>query len=185
MSKRVKKLNIKLKRVLSFSLYLLMILIITFLMITFVVEKTVVDGDSMKPELHDKDVVLIDKIFYKDNDPERFDIVVFPYRGSKGNETFVVKRIIALPGEKIRMSLDGSIFINDEQLADRYGVGENIDPGLCEKDIYLMSDEYFVLGDNREHSVDSRNPEIGNIKRNMIVGKAFLRIFPFNRFKIF
>lgn len=173
----------KLKKVLSVSVFLLMVLVISSVVITYFVEKTVVDGNSMAPNLKDGDVILLNKSAYRNSDPQRFDVIVFPYQYDKNH--YVIKRIIGMPGEAVRITSDGKIFINGKELSDKYYDGADIDPGLAEDTCYLLEDEYFVLGDNRADSIDSRYDEIGFIRRRNIVGKAFFRLFPLSEIKVF
>ena len=94
---------------------------------------------------------------------------------------FYVKRIIGLPGETVQI-VDDTIYINGEPLEENYGKDPIRNPGVAAEPFTLDDDEYFVLGDNREVSQDSRYEEVGNIKRDKIVGKAWLRIYPISKF---
>lgn len=136
---------------------------------------TVVDGSSMESSLHDEDVLGVNKIGYRLHDPKRFDIIVFPF----DDEEYYIKRIIGLPGETVKIE-DGVIYINGEVLEEHYGLEPMEDPFDTYDAVTLGSDEYFVLGDNRNHSKDSRSAEVGLIKKDKIVGKAFFRIYPFD-----
>ena len=167
-----------LKEVLGFSIYLLIVLVLTYLIIAFVGQRTVVHGESMENTLYDGDNLIVDKWTYRTHDPVRFDIVVFPYKYEKN--TYYIKRVIGLPGESVRIDAYGNIYINDVLLEESYGREAIRDAGLAGNTVYLGADEYFVLGDNRNNSSDSRDPGIGPIKRNEIVGKAWMRIFPFD-----
>ena len=169
-----------LKDVLSTGLYLLVVLIITYLIILYVGQRTEVSGDSMEPTLSKGDNLIVDKISYQFNEPERFDIIVFPFQYQK--DTYYIKRIIGLPGETVQIDEDGNIYIDGEILEESYG-REIIDEdkiGIADEPITLGDDEYFVLGDNRNYSSDSRVKEVGNIKKDQIIGKAWLRIWPFS-----
>lgn len=173
-----------LKEVLSTGIYLLIVLLLTYLVIMYVGQRTEVSGSSMEPTLTDGDNLIVDKISYRFNEPERFDIIVFPFQYQKN--TYYIKRIIGLPGETVQIDEDGVIYINGEVLYESYG-REIIDSdkiGIAEEPIILGPDEYFVLGDNRNHSSDSRIPEVGNIKKDQIIGRAWLRIWPFDNFGI-
>lgn len=138
---------------------------------------TVVEGSSMETTLHDEDNLLVDKISYRFHEPERFDIVVFPFDDS----TYYIKRIIGLPNETVQI-INGKICINGEILQENYGLEQMDDPGNAVEPITLGADEYFVLGDNRNHSKDSRSVEVGVVKRDKIIGKAIFRIYPFQSF---
>ena len=133
----------------------------------------------MYPYLHDKDQLMMDKLSYHFRDPERFDIVVFPVMRD-GKEEYYIKRVIGLPGETVQIK-DGYVYINGEQLDENYGAEVMQDGGRAEEAITLGEDEYFVLGDNRNKSDDSRYENVGNLKRNKIVGRAWVRIWPLDR----
>ncbi|MCR4650851.1 MAG: signal peptidase I [Lachnospiraceae bacterium] len=168
-----------LKEVLIFSIQILFVLIFSFLFVKFVGQRTEVIGSSMESTLSDGENLWVNKIGYRFNDPQRFDIVVFPYRYKE--KTYYIKRIIGLPGETIRIDDDGNIYINDELLNESYGREVIADPGRAAKTIHLGDDEYFVMGDNRNNSSDSRKPDVGNLKRSEIIGRAVYRIYPFNK----
>ena len=169
-----------LKSILNFSIYILVVLVLTLLVVRYVGQRTVVMGHSMEPTLSDQDNLLVDKLSYRLHDPKRFDVVVFPYQYA--DKTYFIKRIIGLSGETVRIDDTGSIYINDELLMEAYGKEVIEDPGLARDGITLGADEYFVLGDNRNDSSDSRFVSVGNIKGSQIIGKAFLRIYPFSAF---
>ena len=103
-------------------------------------------------------------------------MIAFPYRYEQ--DTFYVKRIIGLPGEKIRIDAQGTIFINEEALEEDYGTETITQPGYAFTPKILDEDEYFVLGDNRVSSEDSRNADVGNVKREYIYGKAWFVLSP-------
>lgn len=169
-------MNRKLREVLSTSLYLLVVLVLTFLVVTYVGQRTKVMGSSMFPTLNDGDNLIVDKISYRFSEPERFDIIVFPFRYAE--KTYYIKRIIGLPGETVFIDEEGNIFINDILLEETYGYEVITDPGRAFEPITLGDDEYFVLGDNRNNSSDSRDPVVGNIHRDEFIGKAWMRIWP-------
>ena len=168
-----------LKSVLNTSIYFLCVLICVFLIITFVGQRIEVVGESMSPTLSDGDFLLVDKLSYRFKDPGRFDIIVFPYKFE--NNTNFIKRVVGLPGESIFIDETGKIYINGEILNEGYGKDIIENSGRAYEEIILGEDEYFVLGDNRNNSMDSRDPNIGNIKRQEIVGKALIRVFPFDK----
>lgn len=158
------------------------VLLLSFLLIHFVAQRTDVNGTSMVPTLEDGDQLIADKVTYRFRDPERFDIIIFPYQYAE--KTYFIKRIIGLPGERVRIDEQGKIYINGKVLEEHYGLEQMVNPGLAAEEITLGDDEYFVLGDNRNVSEDSRYPDVGNIKRKDIIGRAWLRIYPFSRFGI-
>lgn len=170
------------RELLDTSLYLLVVLVLTYLVITFVGQRTEVSGSSMETTLSDQDNLIVDKITYRFSDPKRFDIIVFPFQYAE--DTYYIKRIIGLPGETVQIDQDGNIYIDDELLEESYGREVMESPGRAYEKITLAEDEYFVLGDNRNSSSDSRDPSVGNIRRQDIIGRAWLRIWPFSKFGI-
>ena len=172
------------RELLNTAIYLLCVLGAVWLVITFVGQRTEVEGASMENTLHNGDNLIVDKLSYRFHDPERFDIIVFPFQFQ--DNTYYIKRIIGLPGETVQIMDDGSIYINGEKLEENYGM-EVIKPetiGRAAEPIELGDDEYFVMGDNRNNSSDSRTDMVGNIKRENIIGKAWLRIWPVSDFGV-
>lgn len=168
-----------LKETISFIVYIGIVFLLTYLVIHYIGQRTQVSGSSMESTLSDGDNLIVDKISYRFHDPERFDIIVFPYKYEKN--TYYIKRIIGLPGETVQIDEDGTIYIDGEALEESYGREVILDPGEAEELIALGEDEYFVLGDNRNASSDSRDPSVGNILGDDIVGRAWVRIYPFNK----
>ena len=138
-----------------------------------------ITGQSMTPELRSEDVVLMKRLSYDLGSPKRFDVVVFEREDKKPN----VKRVIGLPGETVQIK-NGQIYIDDKPLEADKGLGQVSLAGLAENPVVLEEDEYFLLGDNRDSSEDSRFVKIGNVKRRQIRGKVWLRLIPFIDFKL-
>lgn len=180
MSEKEQKESVSAKEVLGLVVYFAVVILAMFLIIRFVGQRTEVEGQSMENTLSDGDNLIVDKISYRFKDPERFDIIIFPYQYEE--DTYYIKRIIGLPGEKIRIDDDGNIYVNDEILNESYGREVIQNPGIARDEIQLEEDEYFVLGDNRNNSSDSRDPSVGIVCRSDIVGRAWLRIYPFKDF---
>lgn len=176
-----KKVDIK-KEIISWALYLLFVVVLVYVIITFVGQRTVVDGRSMNPNLNDGDNLIVEKLSYRFRDPQRFDIIVFPPQGAP-NEHYI-KRIIGLPGETVQIDYEGNIYINGEILEEDYGLETIQNPGRAAEPITLGEDEYFVLGDNRNNSTDSRTEKVGNVKRSTITGRAWVRIWPLSDFGV-
>ena len=168
-----------LREILSMIGWILFIFCLVFLVTTYVGQRTRVEGHSMEPALSDGDNLIVDKISYRFHDPERFDIIIFPYQWEPN--TYYIKRIIGLSGETIQIDDEGNIYIDGEVLQEHYGLERIKNPGSAREPITLGEDEYFVLGDNRNNSEDSRFTQVGVIHRDDIVGRAWLRIYPFDR----
>ncbi len=171
-------MNEKTKSIISNVLYFAAVLLLSFLIVRFVGQRTEVIGSSMVPTLTDGDQLITDKISYRFTEPERFDIIVFPH---EPDHEFYIKRVIGLPGETVEIDEDGTIYINGEVLSEEYGYGETR-PQELTGPVELGEGEYFVLGDNREVSLDSRYEEVGKIPRSIIIGRAWMRLYPFDGF---
>jgi signal peptidase I len=176
------KMKHVLKEILSISIYLLLVFCAAYLIVTYVGQRTQVSGSSMETTLSDGDHLIVDKISYRFEDPERFDIIVFPYQYD--TDTYYIKRIIGMPGETVQIDDSGNIYVDGELLEEAYGCEVIQNPGRANDPILLGDDEYFVMGDNRNNSSDSRDPSVGNIHRKDIIGRAFIRIWPSSKFGI-
>ena len=163
--------------------YAAVVIGLTFFVITFVAQRTQVNGESMYPALHDKDNLIVDKFSYHFCDPKRYDIVVFPYHYK--DRTYYIKRVIGLPGETVQIK-DGCVYIDGQRLDEHFSEEKIQNAALASEPIVLGKDEYVVLGDNRNASEDSRFPDVGKVKRKEIIGRAWIRIWPLNgrNFKI-
>ena len=160
----------------------IMVLCITFVP-RYVLQRTIVSGSSMESTLHNKENLLVEKVSYRFKDPDRFDVIVF-YPYGRESDDYYIKRVIGLPGETVQIKGD-TIYINGEEIEENYGKDPMVYAGIAEEPLKLADDEFFVLGDNREVSEDSRYEEVGPVKRENIEGKAILRIYPFSEFGIF
>lgn len=137
-------------------------------------------GDSMNPVLKNGDVVLVNRILYDASSPKRGDIIVFKPNGNENLHSYV-KRIVGLPGETVQIK-DGAVYIDGKKLKESYRTTSLAEAGLAAEEITLGGNEFFVLGDNRESSEDSRMADIGNVERSEIEGKAWFNITPGKRF---
>ena len=162
---------------LEYVVYLFILVFVLFLAPNYLVEKILVDGTSMECSLYDREQVLIEKVSRNFNGPDRFDVVVFTKNHGTYTKTYI-KRIIGLPGESVQI-IDNRIFINGEELKEEFGKNPMDMAGIASEPITLKEDEYFVLGDNRNLSIDSRQPEVGAIKEDLIIGKYAFRLWPF------
>lgn len=179
-----------LKNFFSFAFELVKIVVISLVIIIpiryFLIQPFYVKGASMEPNFHDHEYLIIDEITYRFNEPVRGDIIVFRY--PRNPQEFFIKRLIALPGEKIQIASGSVTIFNSENpegiILDEYYLPEDIKTyGLSEEKVELETDEYFVLGDNRNSSKDSRS--FGPVNESYITGRVILRGWPFNRIKIF
>ena len=137
-------------------------------------------GPSMSPTLENGERILVNRIGYKLFDPKRNDLVVFLPNGNE-KAHYYIKRVIALPGDRVQIK-DGIVYINGEPFEEKAEVSAIENPLLAEDEIVIGKDEYFVLGDNRNNSEDSRYASIGNGKKEHIVGQAWLIVYPWNKF---
>lgn len=170
------------------SVYAAIIVTGVFLIPNYVMAKNVINGESMENTLYNEEQILTEMVSYRLGEPKRFDIIVFYHFFDKKNTNksdkdayeFYVKRIIGLPGERVRIE-GNTIYINGEPLEEHYGKDSINNSGRAEEEITLGEDEYFVLGDNREVSIDSRSSSVGNVKKDWILGKVCARIYPFDK----
>ncbi len=137
-------------------------------------------GPSMSPTLENGEKILVNRIGYKLFDPKRNDLIVFLPNGNEKSH-YYIKRVIALPGDRVQIT-EGTIYINGEPLEEKVAASAVENPLLAEDEIVIGEDEYFVLGDNRNNSEDSRYASIGNVKKEHIVGKAWCIVSPWSRF---
>lgn len=152
----------------------IIVVIVVVLIRSFIVTPAVVDGQSMEDTLYNNNVVILNKLDYKLNDIKRFDVVVLKYNGEK-----LIKRVIGLPGEHVEYK-DGNLYIDGFLTEDTYGK-TGTDDFKLETLGYLNipGDMYFVVGDNRNNSADSRI--LGLIKKEDILGSVSYRIFPLTK----
>lgn len=161
---------------LTWILQICIVCVLAFVFVWYFGLRVSTIGDSMKPELENGETVLVNRIIYDASIPKHGDIIVFKPNGNE-NMHYYIKRIIALPGETVQIK-DGAIYIDGKELEEEYETSSIEFAGLAEEEILLGGDEYFVLGDNRESSEDSRMADIGNVKRSEIEGKAWFKIWP-------
>ena len=164
----IKEENKFIKILKEYGPYLLVIILI-LLFKRFLYSPIRVNGDSMMSTLHDGDIMILDIIGYKNNGLKRFDIVVV----DEGAE-FIIKRVIGLPGEKVEY-IDNELYINGEKMDDPYNSNETGDFSVT-----VPKDKYFVLGDNRNNSMDSR--VFGSFSKKQIRGKTNFIVMPFSRY---
>jgi signal peptidase I len=165
-------------KILIWAAQIAAVIFLAYFIVYYALERTNMVGISMETTLTDKDQIIINKFSYRFSDPERFDVIVYKQSG-KEHSYYDIKRIIALPGEKLQI-IDGLIYINGEVIDEIVNVEPMGNYGLAAEEILLEENEYFVLGDNRNNSEDSRFASVGMIRREEIIGEAFIRTSPFN-----
>ncbi len=177
-SVKKKKADPGMRTIVDISVFLLVVLISTYFVLTYVTQRTQVKGTSMEPALYSGDNIMVDKLSYNLREIRRGEVICFNIESGKDT---LIKRVIGLPGETVSIN-GGSIYIDGEVINDYIG-GLSF-AGLAENGVTLGEDEYFVLGDNRKDSIDSRYEKVGNVKRRNIMGRAFFLFYPFNRMRI-
>ena len=174
------KEKVKLQFAVKLIADIIVVACLAYFLVTSYAGRYTVVGNSMNDELMHDDIVFIDKAVYELKKPERFDIILFRAEGVNNGKLYV-KRVIGLPGETIQIK-NGSIFVNSMVLVNDVSDSEILTPGLASEPIVLGDNEYFVLGDNRNNSEDSRFYTIGNVKLENIVGRPWLKVYPFSDF---
>ncbi len=164
------------KRVIFFVLESVIAVALGYAVITFATEKTVMVGGSMEKTLFNDDVLIINKLAYRKEGPKRNDVIVF--NQSRNEHSFYnVKRVIGIPGDTVEI-MNGKVYINGAEFSEKVNVESMRLSGIADDPVTLLENEYFVLGDNRNLSEDSRYSNIGLVSVNDIIGKAVLRISP-------
>ncbi len=171
------------KELVSWILTLVVAVAIALPVRTFVFEPIRVDGESMCDTLQDGEVMIVTKPEYLTGDPQRGDVIICKYPGRKEN---FVKRVMGVPGDVISI-ISNVVYRNGEKLDEPYLTPSRNDNGFSMAPFTLGEDEYFVMGDNRDNSHDSRNyysySKPAAITRDMIVGKVRWVVFPFSNFR--
>lgn len=164
------KYNRKYKQVLKSTMYsLIVVAAVAVLIATLVLPVLQISGSSMEPTLNDEEIVVLLKTVNMKKD----DLCCFSYQNK-----LLIKRVIGLPGDKINIDENGNVYVNDELLDEPYVTGKAL--GECDISFpcYVTDNHYFVLGDQRSTSIDSRSSVIGLVSEDFIVGKIFFRIWP-------
>lgn len=154
------------------GVFILAVLVIAFVMSRYAVERVKVHNHSMEHTLEEGDSVIIDKLTYRFRDPDRYEIIVFKQKGT-GED--LIKRVIGLPFETVQI-IDGGFYIDGEKIDDIKGLEAPDYAGLAQSPIHLSVGEYFVVGDNREESIDSRYEEVGIVTSTRITGRMLFKL---------
>ncbi|NLY82245.1 MAG: signal peptidase I [Clostridiales bacterium] len=154
-------------------------LVIAIIVLQFI-KPTIVKESSMEPSLYENHYLLLNKMAYKFDEPDRGDIIVFKseLKDDKGKDKWLIKRIVGLPGDVITIA-NGKVQLNGKLYEEEY-----LNEGITDGELinYLVPKaEYFVMGDNRLVSLDSRYEEVGNVEEESIEGKAVFRVYPFDK----
>lgn len=150
------------------------VVLLAYLFVNYGLQKISIVGNSMETTLNEGDSIIVNKMAYRFGSPERNDVIVFTQEGRE-HSYYNVKRVVALPGDTIQIK-DGIIYVNDQEFEERVNVEPIENAGILSSKYTLEQDEYFVLGDNRNHSVDSRFASIGTVVKENIIGKAWVRL---------
>ena len=176
-----KKINLPLVReVLSWIVEIVVVIGLAYVLVSFFGIRTNVVGQAMEQTLENDDDILVNKFAYIISKPKQGDVIVFLPNGNKKSH-YYVRRVVAVPGDTVQIK-DGALYVNDELYKESTDVASMEDAGIASDAVKLEKDEYFVLGDNRNNSEDSRYANIGNVKRDYIIGKAWFRFSGFGSF---
>ena len=180
-NRRKKNVNIPLvKEIVAWMVEIVIVLAIAFVFVYFFGMRTSVVVQSMAETLDNGDQILVNRFIYKIVGPKANDVVVFLPNGNEKSH-YYVKRVVGVPGDTVQIK-DGTVYINGTAFEEKVDTAAMEDAGLAGDSITLGDDEYFVLGDNRNNSEDSRYANIGNVKREYMVGKAWFVLTTGDRF---
>ena len=180
-NRRKKDVNFPLlKEIFSWIIEIAIVLMMAFVLVYFIGMRTSVVGQSMSETLENGGQILVNRFMYKVIGPKANDVIVFLPNGNEKSH-YYVKRVIGVPGDTVQIK-NGRIYVNGTEFTEKVDVASIEDAGLAADAVTLGDDEYFVLGDNRNNSEDSRYANIGNIKREYIIGKAWFVISTGDRF---
>lgn len=173
-SKRRKKINFQLIReIFEWIFEIVLVIMMAYLLVTFFASRTHVVGSSMEPTLYADDNIWVNQFCYIISNPKQGDVVTFLPNGNEKSH-YYVRRIVAVPGDTVQIK-GGKLYVNGEVYETDLETEEIADAGVAEEEITLKEQEYFLLGDNRNNSEDSRYANIGNVKKEDIVGKVWFR----------
>ena len=176
-----KKINVPVvKEIVSWVIEIVLVLVIAFVLVYYIGLRTSVVGQSMAPTLENDQEILINRFVYSVTKPKANDIIVFLPNGNEKSH-YYVKRVIGVPNDTVLIK-DGAVYVNGELFEEAVDTAAILDPELAADEITLGDDEYFVLGDNRNNSEDCRYANIGNVKKEYIIGKAWFIVSPFQDF---
>ncbi len=171
-SRRRRKFNMPLfKEVMSWVIECAIVIFIAYTLVTFFGCRTTVVGNAMNDTLTNEEQILVNRFIYNVSSPKQGDVIAFLPNGNEKSH-YYVRRVVACPGDTIQIK-EGVVYVNGEAYQEKITVASIEDAGVASEEIKLGDDEYFVLGDNRNNSEDSRLANIGNVKKSYIIGKAW------------
>lgn len=168
----------RLRHIVKWIVDLSVVLVCALFCVRFLMVQRPVTGHSMEPSLNNRDVVLVNEICYNFFKPDRYEVVLF--RSGEDKEKLYMKRVIGLPGETVQI-MNGKVFIDGKVIEE---AGTVTIPGLAEEPVILGDREYFLLGDNRDSSEDSRFANVGNVLLSDMIGKVWLKISPLTELQL-
>lgn len=168
-------------QIVTYLLEICIVIGIAYAITKYGLMQTSMMGESMQETLNNGDEVLVNKFAYKFSEPERFDVVAYCQNSSE-HSYLNIKRIIGLPGDKILIE-KGKVYINGEELEEKVNVEPMNTGGIAGEELFLEENEYFLLGDNRNNSQDSRFSNVGTVVKDDIIGKVWFRMKPFSSIK--
>ena len=171
-SRRRRKFNMPLfKEVMSWVIECAIVIFIAYTLVTFFGCRTTVVGNAMNDTLTNEEQILVNRFVYNVSSRKQGDVIAFLPNGNEKSH-YYVRRVVACPGDTIQIK-EGVVYVNGEVYQEKITVASIEDAGVASEEIKLGNDEYFVLGDNRNNSEDSRLANIGNVKKSYIIGKAW------------
>ena len=180
--KKRRRINVPLlKEIGMYAIQVIITVALAFLFVYYFGMRTRVIGNSMMPQFDDGEQILTNKFVYVFGDPKPNDVIVFLPNGNTKSH-YYIKRVVGVPGDKVQIR-EGILYVNGTRFEEKIDVSSMEYAGLAENVVELGKDEFFVLGDNRNSSEDSRYANIGIVKKEYIVGKCWLRIYPIKKFK--
>lgn len=159
------------KEVMSWVIECAIVIFIAYTLVTFFGCRTTVVGNAMNDTLTNEEQILVNRFIYNVSSPKQGDVIAFLPNGNEKSH-YYVRRVVACPGDTIQIK-EGVVYVNGEAYQEKITVATIEDAGVASEEIKLGDDEYFVLGDNRNNSEDSRLANIGNVKKSYIIGKAW------------
>ena len=171
--------QVRVKKIRSWVIEIVITIVLAAILSLSFCQTVALQESSMDPTFCAGEKLLVNRLSYKIGSPQRGDVIAFRISSDKKGSTHI-KRVIGVPGDTIQIQ-DGKILINGKQYVEERDLPSIVNPGIAEEEITLDKDEYFVLGDNRNSSEDSRFADIGNVKKDNIIGKIWFVISPMDK----